>query len=133
MKLKVRRTIDPRIDLTPMVDIVFLLLTFFTLMFFYMHSGIKVNLPRAKKHSYTSINKFEIVITGDDRIYISGGTAPVTMEELRRELSAVAEKPILLKGDWRASHGLVVQIYDLCKQIGIRSVDVATTAKGDAH
>ena len=52
----------------------------------------------------------------------------VTIKELRKELAQAAklDSPLLIKSDRRASLGRIVEIWDLCRELGITKVNIAT-------
>lgn len=115
------------IDIAPLIDIVFQLLIFFMLTStFIMQPGIKVNLPKAVTSDIVDQENIIIVISAEGIIYLNNNV--VTLDELKRYLSKsnVRLRPILITADSRASLGRVVEIWDLCRQLGIERVNIAT-------
>ena len=114
------------IDIAPLIDIVFQLLIFFMLTSsFIMQSGIKVNLPKAVTSEVVKENNIVIAVSREDVVYINNNV--FTNKELKAYLSKVSSsnKPILIKSDKRASLGRVVEVWDLCRDIGINQVNIA--------
>lgn len=126
-----RRTIEPpRVELTPMVDVVFLLLIFFMISTtFVVRPGLKIDLPDS---SATALLQDEQEV----RIYLGKAgeiffqQQPVTLDELTRQLNsygAGAEKmTFLLMADQDALHGKVIQLMDAAKNAGFASLAIAT-------
>ena len=67
-----------------------------------------------------------VTITDDDVIYLNGKIT--TFKELSKILSEKknADNPILIKADRRARVGSVVNVWDLCRNLGIEKVNIAT-------
>jgi len=119
-----------QIDIAPLIDIVFQLLIFFMLTSsFIMQPGIKVNLPKAVTSQVVKEQNIIIVISSEDVIYIENKL--FTLKELRSFLEdkSKAKQTILIKSDRRSSLGTVVEVWDLCRDIGISQVNIATDLK----
>lgn len=117
-----------QIDIAPLIDVVFQLLIFFMLTSsFIFHPGIKVHLPRAVTSEIIQEESAIITVSRENVIYLNGSV--VTIKELREGLELVAEhnKPLLIKADRRSSLGRVVEIWDLCRELGINKVNIATS------
>ena len=117
-----------QIDIAPLIDMVFQLLIFFMLTSsFVMQPGIKVNLPKAVTSEIVKYENIEVVLSGENVIYLNGKV--VTMQELNNLLKTVAKRqqPILIKADRRASLGRVVEIWDMCRDLGIQQINIATS------
>ena len=116
--------------MAPMIDVVFLLLIFFMLTSnFVIQPGIKVSLPRAITSEVMSSENFIVTLTGQDLLFLND--KPITINELVTQLknAAVENKSLLLKADTSASLGRVVEIWDLCRELGIPQINIATNQK----
>jgi biopolymer transport protein ExbD len=116
-----------QIDIAPLVDVIFQLLIFFMLTSsFIIPSGIRVNLPRAVTSQMVKSRSLEIVISGENVIYIDGKV--VTIQELKPILKGLATRnqPLLIKADRRAQLGRVVEIWDMARNLGLSQVNIAT-------
>ena len=116
-----------QIDIAPLIDMVFQLLIFFMLTSsFVIQPGIKVNLPKALTSEVVKLENVELVISSENVVYLSGKV--VTISELRKLLKEVADRKnsVLLKADRRASLGRVVEVWDMCRDLGISQVNIAT-------
>jgi len=117
-----------QIDIAPLIDVVFLLLIFFMLTSsFVFQPGIEINLPKAVTSEVIQEENIIITISSENIIYLNGRIA--TFKELRGKLKKISTKkqrPLLIKADRRSSLGRVVEIWDLCREIGISKINIAT-------
>lgn len=116
-----------QIDIAPLIDMVFQLLIFFMLTSsFIFQSGIKVNLPRAVTSEIVQEENLIITVSRENIVYLNNRV--VTIKELREALAKVVKtnRPLLIKADRRSSLGRVVEIWDLCRELGINKVNIAT-------
>jgi len=116
------------IELTPLIDCVFLLLIFFMLTSnFILVPGINVKLPKAVTSQHIHIQRVVIVVTSEDIIYFEG--KPVTLKELFKILKEKKAESVFIKADKDVSLGRIVEIWDICKKLGIDKIGIATTYK----
>ena len=134
MKFKrlVRRThlAKGQIDIAPLVDVMFLLLIFFMLTSnFILQPGIKVSLPRAVTSEVISSENLVISITAQDLMYLN--RKPIEIGPLTERLKQAAEEgsSLMIKADVSSSLGRIVEIWDLCRKVGIAQVNIATNQK----
>lgn len=133
MQFRRARKDDAHIDITPLVDMVFLLLIFFMLSTtFIVTPGIKVNLPRSSAEKVTQEKQeVQVVITEDNKVFVDG--MPLDMGELEQRLMGVArqdpETLIIIKADAKALHGTVVEVMDIAKESGLNRLAIATQPK----
>ena len=116
-----------QIDIAPLIDMVFQLLIFFMLTSsFVMQPGIKINLPKAVTSEIVKFEKIEIVVSSENVTYFNSKV--VSTNELKNLLKQAAKRqqPILIKADSRASLGRVVEIWDICRDLGITQINIAT-------
>ena len=133
-RLKRRTQIEKRqIDIAPLISGVFLLFIFFILTSnFVTQPGIKVNLPRAITSEIVNSENFVVTLTGQDLIFLNEES--ITINELVAKLKEAAgeNKSLLLKADASASLGRLVEIWDLCRELGISQVNIATNQKSNS-
>lgn len=116
-----------QIDIAPLVDVIFQLLIFFMLSSsFTFQSGITVKLPKAVTSDMIKEENFIVTITSENITYLNGTV--ITMKELEKQLSRPGSKnrPLLIKADRRASVGRIVDVWDLCRNLGIERINIAT-------
>lgn len=130
MEFRRHRREDVRIEITPLVDMVFLLLIFFMLSTtFIVTPGIKVNLPRASAEKISREKKeVRVVITEDNRVFLERRL--VTLQELERRLKGAAQKNpetmVIIQADAKSLHGKVVEVMDIAKTSGLNRLAIAT-------
>lgn len=118
----------PRLDTTPMTDLVFLLLVFFMLSSAFMvEPGIKINLPKAKTAEISPERNLLVTIVGPGKIYI--GDKPVTMNNFQSELQLALfgrrDRTVVIKADKKVEYGIVVNILDIIRQSGAEHLAIA--------
>ncbi len=117
-----------RLDLAPLIDVVFLLLIFFMLTSsFVFQPGIRVNLPRAVTSEVLKKEVLVINVTDSDRIFIN--EREVSLEELSSRITVAAgsAQPVLIRADKDAGLGRVIEIWDLCRMADLDQINIATT------
>ena len=128
MKFRRRLKIEKgMIDLTPMVNIFFLLFIFFLFTSsFIFQPGIKVSLPKAVTSEVMRLDNVTITVTKDDKIYLED--RQITTEELTGRLKILAKEKmgLLIKADSRAPLGRIVEIWDACRREGVSQINIAT-------
>jgi len=116
-------------DLTPLIDVVFLLLIFFmlTTAFTAIGQGIRVNLPTTTTPQERMERSITISITSDNQIYL--GKRRVRKGDLvallRKELKG-KEGLVIVNADKNTLHGKVVEVMDLAKQAGASKLGILT-------
>ena len=119
-----RRGIVAEINVTPLVDIMLVLLIIFMLTAHLIaRQAIEVELPRASQSSALPPTTLAVTLTRDGALLLD--SRPVTPDELRaRVRAAVAADPhaqAIIVGDKAVSHGRVVWLLDTIKSLGITS------------
>ncbi|MDD4894419.1 MAG: biopolymer transporter ExbD [Candidatus Omnitrophica bacterium] len=115
------------LDITPIMGMLLLLLVFFMLMpGFVMQPGIKVNLPKAVTSGAVTYKDLEVVISDENKIYIDGKTISIQDLKALFKQAAQTKAAILIKADRRASLGVITEIWDMCRYLGIKQVNIVT-------
>lgn len=115
--------------ITPLIDIVFLLLIFFMLTsHFHVASGVSIKLPKVTQKSLKKEGeKITLMIDKEGRTYLKG--EKIELENLIPKLKNIVEEEglihLLLQADKDVTHGRVVQIMDLAKKAGVLSIIIA--------
>ena len=122
----------PSINLTPLIDILFIVLMFLVLTATYRdRSALDFRLPDAETGASVDAEMSDVVrlvVEADGAILVSDRR--VSLVELQRELIAAADAKVqtaLLAADERSSHGRVVEVMDRVRQAGIVNVRIETT------
>jgi biopolymer transport protein ExbD len=119
-----RRGIIAEINVTPLVDIMLVLLIIFMLTAHLIaKQAIEVELPRASNNTTLKPTTLAITLTREGNLYLDD--KPVTAEGLKAAITdAVAKDPkvqAVISGDKSVSHGRVVWVLDLVKSLGVTS------------
>lgn len=118
----------PGIDLTPMLDVVFLLLIFFLLTSAFSRPMLPLNLPEAKSAEMSNEPPVAISIKIDGSIYVNNQS--VAANELYDVLSKMYHgshrKDLNLMSDKGVPFGKVVEVLDIAKQSGAENIAVVT-------
>jgi biopolymer transport protein ExbD len=118
------------INVTPMLDLAYVLLVIFIIMTTATVQGIKVNLPKASAQPSLAQSKTKAIsITADGTIYLD--TFPVTMPELenllRQYKAATPDLPVIIKADSSIQYQRVVDVLDLVGRLEITQLGLVTT------
>jgi biopolymer transport protein ExbD len=117
------------INITPMLDLAYVLLVIFIIMTTASVQGITVNLPKASETPSIAKPKTKAVsITADGTIYLD--TYPVTLAELERLLTQYKavdpELPVIIKADATIQYQKVVEVLDLVGRLEITQLGLVT-------
>jgi biopolymer transport protein ExbD len=117
------------INITPMLDLAYVLLVIFIIMTTAAVQGIKVNLPKASDTPSLSKPKTKAVtVDATGKIYFD--TVPVTMDELEQKLTQQKAidpaTPYVIKGDGEVQYKVVVDVLALFGRLDITQIGLVT-------
>jgi biopolymer transport protein ExbD len=127
MNLRPRRSEPPHVDITPLIDVVFLMLIFFMVSTtFDKQTQLKVDLPQASATdtSEEMPDKIDITIDAKGQFYVNERELVThDAETLRRTLKKIAAErtdlPILVSGDKSAPLQSMMTVLDIAGQLGM--------------
>ena len=134
MKIKARRnSIKSSIDMTPMLDVVFQLIIFFSVSTtFAVLPGIKLQLPASETAENTS--NLGITISADKNGAIWFNGVQVSYTDLEKELLSydtqkIKKKdfPVTFEADSEVTNGTIVKVFDVVRKTGYSAVSLRTT------
>ncbi|MGC9102750.1 MAG: ExbD/TolR family protein [Desulfurella sp.] len=128
MKINGSKGVFSDINITPLVDVMLVLLVIFMVTTPMLVKGIKVNLPKTHSGS-TNITKKDLIVSIDDqgRIYLN--KQQTDLDGLKKAFEENHGNEVVIEADKTIEYGLVVRIIDIAKQSGIEKVGLATTNK----
>jgi biopolymer transport protein ExbD len=119
------------INITPMLDLAYVLLVIFILMCTASVQGVKVDLPHASSTPQPPLTKPRmqaITVNNEGKYFLN--TTPVTLPELQQKLSeakaADPELPVVIRGDHLTQYQAVMDVLALVGNLGISQVGLAT-------
>jgi biopolymer transport protein ExbD len=130
MKVSSKRKPYDEINITPMLDLAYVLLIIFIIMTTAAVQGIKVDLPTASATQALNQPKARVIAVADDGT-LSIDAVPVSMAELEQQLrtsvAATPDLPVILRGDRAVQYDQIMQVLDLCSKVGVGSLGMAST------
>jgi len=133
MNFKPQRNEEVNLDITPLIDVVFLLLIFFMVSTTFEHNAeINITLPESTEElSKAKPDAINIGIDAQGNIYIN--ERPLLNTQLRTIMDALSEAvvgldepPVIISADGQASHQSVIKVMDAARQIGLIRITFAT-------
>jgi biopolymer transport protein TolR len=118
-----------QINVTPLVDVMLVLLVIFMVTAPIIQQGVQVNLPQAKAAAIPGTDELLVVsIAKNGRIYLNDNV--MTLDELGAKMRAIrsnlADKQVYVRADQDVRYGLVMQTIAELKQAGIDRVGMVT-------
>jgi biopolymer transport protein TolR len=127
------RTTMSEINVTPMVDVMLVLLIIFMVTTPLIQQGVKVNLPETKAAPVEATDK-KLVVSVDAQKRVFIGDAEVPLAELEQKLKAnakaQAEKELYLHADRDLPYGIVVDVMAAAQRAGVTNVGMITDPMG---
>jgi biopolymer transport protein TolR len=122
------RTSLSEINITPLVDVVLVLLVIFMLTAPVLQSGIEVNVPKTKTVKEITQQRMVVTINKDQEVFLQD--KPVNLADLPALLTKPGVDPsqqvIFLEADERVPFGAFATVMDAVKQAGITHVSIVT-------
>ncbi len=135
MNFAPQRRQEERVDVTPLIDIIFQLVLFFMVSTTFVNSpGIQVDLPRSSADTIIRDKQdLNVWMTEAGAIYVD--RQAVTWSELQSRFSAAAARDqsttVIIKADKEVDHGRVVGVMDLARAYGLNKLAIATEPDDD--
>ena len=129
MKAQSEDKVYDDINITPMLDLAYVLLVIFVIMTTATVQGMRVNLPKASPaRSLAKPTTKAITVTQEGKIFLD--TIPVTLPELEQRLTQqkaiTPEFPVVVRGDGQVQYQGVIDVLDLLARLNITTVGLAT-------
>ncbi|MEK7866512.1 MAG: biopolymer transporter ExbD [Planctomycetota bacterium] len=128
MKLQKDPPRKARMEIVPLIDVMFLVLASFVYASSDMtlHRGLHVDLPQAATSQLEKTDHLTITVTATDEVYLDKDLVSLDALGARLLQAAIADPSleVRINGDEKASHGGVVKVLDAVRRAGIVKVDV---------
>ncbi|KAA9131944.1 biopolymer transporter ExbD [Marinihelvus fidelis] len=141
MQLNPRKEEEPEINMTSLIDVVFLLLIFFMVSTtFERQAALKIDLPEAsaQEEPTEQPRQLELAIDAEGRMFLNDAqlvdNRPATIRSALAELAGEGrELPIIIRADAQTPHHFVVTAMDVTGQLGFTRLSIATERVDDAQ
>ncbi|MBF8224068.1 ExbD/TolR family protein [Halomonas sp. 328] len=133
MKFPRRRRDAVEVNLTPLIDVVFLLLIFFMVSTtFETRQALELILPQSREAATLEASPVILVITAEGEYRLDGETLSGARLDaaLAERAAAAREHGLILEADGRAAHAAVVRALDRAGSLGIQRIRIATREGG---
>jgi len=123
------------INVTPLVDVMLVLLVIFMVTAPLLHQGVQVNLPKSVAQNLPKSPEDPLIlsITRKEVYYLN--ETPIPEQQLRERLKGMLrtrrDKAVYLKADRNLPYGVVVETMDVLNRVGVESLGMVTELKSD--
>lgn len=117
------------INITSLIDVLFLLLIFFIVSSTFLEQpGMKLDLPKTSGKEAVQMQGYTLFIMSDESLFLNEEKIglPKLPGRLKEIAPAIEDQGLVLKADEKIRYGLVVEVMDIAKQSGIKKLVVAT-------
>ncbi len=116
------------INLTPLMDLTFILLITFIITFPLLEQGIPVNLPEGKAQDLQPEKSYTVTLKKSGELYLDNSS--VSMADMRRRLAAASSvnpgASVMIRADKQIVYGRVVNILKMLKEVEISNMALVT-------
>jgi len=130
MKLLEKPSKKIGINLTPLIDVLFILIIFFTVSSTFLEQpGIELKLPEAESSQSHTAQKVIVYVDNEENIFLNDD--PVEIENVAKAVEALissqTDKSVVLHADEDVSHGIIINVMDLLRKQGIYKIVISTS------
>ena len=130
MRLQDEPEIQAQINIVPMIDVIFAILTFFIMstLFLTRSEGLSVNLPQAKSAKVQPTAPITVTIDAQGKLALNRKTIQLSGLDgsLRQMMQPNQETLVVVNADKSVSHGQVVAVMDVLRQVPGAKLGIAT-------
>ncbi len=129
MQFKTKQKRKVMINITSLIDVMFLLLIFFMVSSTFLEQpGIKLELPYAQSAVTVEQKNFTLFVDKEGKMFLNREEVSVENlgEKIKTALPNMEDGALILKADQDVSHGIVVRIMDIVKQSGVKKLIIGT-------
>jgi biopolymer transport protein ExbD len=117
------------INITSLIDVIFMLLLFFMITSTFLEQpGIKLELPAARTSAHAEPQEYVLTVDKKGGMFLNRQALALDglEAEIRKALPKMKDGALVLKADQDVSHGLVVRVMDLAKRGGVKKLIIGT-------
>ena len=117
------------LNITPLIDVLFILIIFFTVSSTFLEQpGIELKLPDAESSQTHTAQKVIIYIDKNETIYLNDEQVNINIlvEYVQAKLAEQKEKNVVLRADTEVDYGVIINIMDLLRKKGIYKIIIST-------
>lgn len=125
MEFKPKKKRRVLINITSLIDVMFLLLIFFMVTSTFLDQpGMKLDLPTADSAEVARVEKLVLFISSDEQIVFND--KPVSLDDLeetmRESMSEIEDRTLVLNADKAVQHGTVIRVMEIAKDLGLKKL-----------
>lgn len=140
MNLRSQRREEPEVNLTPLIDVVFLLLIFFMVSTtFQRESELKIQLPEASTEPTEAPKEaLEIIIDAQGRYFIQeqqviNTELPTLRRAIEKAIAGQDDPPVIIRADADTPYQAVIRAMDATSQLGLVQMSLATSKSAEGN
>lgn len=121
------------VNMTPLVDVIFILLIFFVLSSIFITKGMEVDLPKAQSGASVSGKPLELVVQADNTVFLDGTQifSGMLLESLSRAYTDHGgQRKVLLKVEGDVTVSRFVEVIDTVRRVGFSNLVIGTSSCG---
>ncbi|MGK4474172.1 ExbD/TolR family protein [Aeromonas molluscorum] len=124
---------EAAIDMTPMLDIVFIMLIFFIVTTsFVKEAGVEINRPSANTAETVKKGNIMVAVRENGQVWVDKrqievGAVRANIERLRAENP---EGAVVIQADTESKSGIVVEVMDQIRMAGVQNISIAANKEG---
>ena len=129
MKLIDKKKAKAVLNITPLIDVLFILIIFFTITSTFLEQpGLKLDLPKAATGELQKVEKAVLTIAGGSQMQFGDKdvTRTTLPEVLKAAMAERGDKSLIISADKKVEHGTVVEIMDIARQNGVEKLVIST-------
>ena len=112
------------INITPLVDVVLVLLLIFMLTAPVLQSGVEVAIPKTRSVNQLTEERQVITIDKEQNVFLQD--KPIAVDDLAKRLKVGANKIVYVRADERVPFGAFASVMDAVKQAGVTNISIVT-------
>lgn len=122
------------INITSLVDILFILIIFILVSTTFLEQpALNIELPKARSAGLEDVQEFVVSISKDGKMFLNN--RPIDKRKLEYLLQSELKKdknlPVVLRADKDVSYGLVIEVMDIMRNVGVKKLVALTSYKGE--